>query len=61
MQIKVPARSIQHEVLSKVEIQKVLNDLQEHESWFYVCFALWLNTGLRNSELIGLTWDAVHL
>lgn len=61
VQIKVPARSVQHEVLSKAEIQKVLKDLQEHESWFYVCFALWLNTGLRNSELIGLTWDAVHL
>jgi hypothetical protein len=61
VQIKVPARSVQHEVLSKAEIQKVLKDLQEHENWFYVCFALWLNTGLRNSELIGLTWDAVHL
>lgn len=61
VQIRVPARSVQHEVLSKAEIQKVLKDLQEHEEWFYVCFALWLSTGLRNSELIGLTWDAVHL
>jgi integrase len=61
VQIKVPARSVQHEVLSKAEIQKVLQDLQEHETWFYVCFELWLSTGLRNSELIGLTWDAVHL
>ena len=61
VQIKVPLRSVQHEVLSKAEIQKVLQDLQEHENWFYVCFELWLSTGLRNSELIGLTWDAVHL
>jgi integrase len=61
VQIKVPARSVQHEVLSTVEIQKVLQDLQEREQWFFVCFALWMSTGLRNSELIGLTWDAVHL
>jgi integrase len=61
VQIKVPSRSVQHEVLSKAEIQKVLKDLQEHEQWFSVCFALWLSTGLRNSELIGLTWDALHL
>jgi integrase len=61
VQIKVPARSVHHEVLSKAEIKKVLQDLQEHENWFYVCFELWLSTGLRNSELIGLTWDALHL
>ena len=24
-------------------------------------FFLWLSTGLRNSKLIGLTWDAVRL
>jgi len=61
VQIKVPLRSVQHEVLSKAEIKKVLQDLQEQENWFYVCFELWLSTGLRNSELIGLTWDALHL
>jgi integrase len=27
---------------------------------FYPVFALWLSTGLRNAELIGLTWDAVR-
>jgi len=32
-----------------------------NEDWYYPCFALWLGTGLRNSELIGLTWDAVRL
>ena len=59
--IKVPHRSVQEELLSKGEIQKVLKDLFVNEEWFYACFALWLGTGLRNSELIGLTWDCVRL
>jgi integrase len=48
-------------VLSKDEIQQVLADLKSNEEWFYPCFFFWLSTGLRNSELIGLTWDAVRL
>ncbi len=59
--IKVPTRSVHQEVLSKKEIQQVLADLNTNEEWFYPCFLLWLSTGLRNSELIGLTWDAVRL
>jgi len=59
--IKVPHRSVQEEVLSKGEIQKVLEDLRIHEDWYYPAFAVWLGTGLRNSELIGLTWDCVRL
>ena len=59
--IKVPHRSVQEEVLSKGEIQKVLDDLRINEQWFYPCFAVWLGTGLRNAELIGLTWDCVRL
>lgn len=59
--IKVPTRSVHQEVLSKEEIQLVLVDLKTHEEWFYPCFLLWMSTGLRNSELIGLTWDAVRL
>ena len=59
--IKVPHRSVQEELLSKGEIQKVLKDLFVNEEWFYPCFAVWLGTGLRNSELIGLTWDCVRL
>ena len=59
--IKVPHRSVQEEVLSKGEIQKVLEDLKVNEEWFYPCFAVWLGTGLRNAELIGLTWDCVRL
>ena len=59
--IKVPTRSVYQEVLSKEEIQQILQDLKTHEEWFYPCFLLWMSTGLRNSELIGLTWDAVRL
>jgi len=61
VQIKVPHRSVQKEVLSKCEIQKVLDDIRSNEEWFYPCFAVWLGTGLRNAELIGLTWDCMRL
>ncbi len=59
--IKVPPRSVQEEVLSKGEIQRVLEDLRVNEDWYYPIFAVWLGTGLRNAELIGLTWDCVRL
>ena len=59
--IKVPTRSVHQEVLSKDEIQQVLSDLKTQEEWFYPCFLPWMSTGLRNSELIGLRWDAVRL
>ena len=58
--IKVPHRSVQEEVLSKGEIQRVLEDIRTNEEWFYPCFEVWLGTGLRNAELIGLTWDCVR-
>jgi len=61
VRVKVPSRSVHEEVLSKVEIQRVLEDLRIHEDWYYPCFAVWLGTGLRNAELIGLTWDCVRL
>lgn len=61
VRIKVPHRSVQEEVLSKGDIQKVLADLKVNEDWYYPCFAVWLGTGLRNAELIGLTWDCVRL
>ena len=57
----MPARSVQAEVLSREEIKSVLDDLRSNEEWFYSCFALWLGTGLRNAEVIGLTWDCVRL
>jgi integrase len=61
VRIKVPPRSVQEEVLSKREIQRVLEDLRVNEDWYYPIFAVWLGTGLRNAELIGLTWDCVRL
>ena len=61
VQVKVPPRSVQEEVLSKQEVRHLLDDLRVNEEWFYPCFALWLSTGLRNAELIGLTWDCVRL
>jgi hypothetical protein len=54
IQIKVPRRSVQQEVLSRDEIQQILYDMRINESWFYPCFFLWISTGLRNSELIGV-------
>ena len=51
VQVKVPARSVQEELLSREEIKSVLDDLRCNEEWFYACFALWLSTGLRNAEL----------
>ena len=59
--IKVPTRSVQEEGLGKDEIRQVLADLKQNEAWYYPCFALWLGTGLRNAEVIGLTWDCVRL
>ena len=61
VRIKVPHRSVQEELLSKGEIQRVLEDLRGNEDWYYPIFAVWLGTGLRNAELIGLTWDCVRL
>jgi len=61
VRIKVPPRSVQEEVLSKGEIHRVLEDLRVNENWYYPIFAVWLGTGLRNAELIGLTWDCVRL
>ena len=61
VQVKVPARSVHEEVLRREEIKKGLDDLRSNKQWFYLCFALWLSTGLRNAEVIGLTWDCVRL
>ena len=53
-------RSVQSDVLSACEIQAVLSDLKEKESWYYPLFLLWLSTGLRNGEIRGLTWDCIR-
>lgn len=60
IRIALPRRTVMEDVLSSGEIQALLGDLREKEPWFYACFALWLGTGLRNSEVIGLCWDAVR-
>ena len=52
---------MQEEELSKEEIQRVLGDLRINEERFYPCFLLWLSTGLRNGELIGLSWECFRL
>ena len=52
IQVKMPARSVQEEVLSREEIKSVLDDLRRNEEWFCTCFALWLGTGLRNAAVI---------
>ena len=61
VQVKVPAKSVHEEVLRREEIKKGLDDLRSNKQWFYPCFALWLCTGLRNAEAIGLTWDCVSV
>ena len=61
VQLKVSARSVQAEVLSREEIKSVLDDLRSNEEWFYPCFALWLGIGLRNAKVIGVIWDCMRL
>ena len=57
--IKVPPRSVVNDILSRNEVALILEYLEKNDSWYYPVFFVWLGTGLRNSELIGLTWDSV--
>lgn len=57
--IKVPPRSVVNEILSRREVALILTHLEQNDDWYFPVFHLWLSTGLRNSELIGLTWDSV--
>ena len=57
--IKVPPRSVVNEILSRNEVTLILEFLKQNDDWYYPIFFLWLGTGLRNAELIGLTWDSV--
>ena len=59
--IKVPPRSVVNDILSRSEVDLILDYLKEKDSWYYPIFFLWMGTGLRNSELIGLTWCSVDL
>ncbi len=58
--LKWQRRSVQSDVLSVEEIQLVLADLMEKESWYFPLFLLWLSTGMRNGEIRGLTWDCIR-
>jgi len=58
--IKVPPRQIATEIFAKSEVDIILRHLIEHDEWYHPVFATWFSTGLRNSELIGLTWDCVE-
>lgn len=57
--IKVPPRSVVNDVLSRTEVLLILDYLKNNDDWYYPVFFVWLGTGLRNAELIGLTWDSV--
>lgn len=50
----------QSDVLTVDEISRVLADLERNDPWHFPLFAVWLNTGLRNAEIRGLTWDCIH-
>lgn len=56
---KVPPRQVINDIFTKVEVDKILNQLKKNDEWYYPIFYLWLSTGLRNSELIGLTWNVI--
>lgn len=57
--MRVPPRSVINEILSRNEVHLILEYLKNNDSWYYPIFFTWLGTGLRNSELIGLTWDSI--
>ena len=58
--LKWQRRSVLSDVLSLEEIQAVLSDLESNEPWYYRLFLLPLSTGMRNSEIRGLTWDCLR-
>ena len=58
--IKVPPRPIATEIFAKSEVDTILSYLIENDEWYHPVFATWFSTGLRNSELIGLTWDCIE-
>ena len=57
--IKVPPRPIATEIFTKSEVNIILTHMGERESWYFPIFATWISTGMRNGELIGLTWDCI--
>lgn len=59
--IRVPQRQVVSDVMSKKEVELILTHLKNNDEWYYPIFYLWMSTGLRNSEIIGLTWDSIDL
>lgn len=59
--IKVPTRQVVNQIMSKQEVESILTYLKNNDEWYYPIFYLWMSTGLRNSELIGLTWDSIDI
>lgn len=57
--IRAPKRQVVTEILTRREVRKILEYLRQNDDWYYPIFFTWLGTGLRNSELIGLTWDSI--
>jgi len=60
LKVRVPHRSVEMEVMTRNEVMMVLDDMKNSEQWYYPMFSVWAGTGLRNSEIIGLTWDAIR-
>jgi integrase len=47
-------------VLTKAQVEILLNKSREYDSEWYPIWVMALYTGLRNGELFGLTWDKVN-
>jgi integrase len=58
--IKVPPRTIATDIFSRSEVDAILKYLVDNDPWYFPVFATWFSTGMRNSELIGLTWDSIE-
>jgi integrase len=49
------------EILSLVEIKKLLRTAKENGHFWYPIWTMALNTGMRSGELYALTWDQIDL
>lgn len=47
------------EPLSEEEIQLICDEIQKKDPWYYHFFMFALNTGMRRSEILALTWHDV--